>query len=190
VGRIRKGQPVRFSVDAFPGEVFAGTVGQIRLNAAMTQNVVTYTVIVETDNRSGKLLPYLTADLQFEIEHRTAALLVSNAALRWQPPPDRIAPQFRAAVGRSSGPSAAPAGTTAVGSAAVPAHEQAVVWTPEGPYVRPIAVRIGSSDGVNTEILSGDVSEGLPLVAGDESPHGESESASPFSPPMFGGGRR
>jgi HlyD family secretion protein len=65
IGRIHAELPVRFTVDAYPGEVFRGKVAQIRLNATMTQNVVTYTVVVVTDNLDGKLLPYLTANLQF-----------------------------------------------------------------------------------------------------------------------------
>jgi len=64
IGTIHRGQIVRFTVDAFPDEVFRGTVDKIRLNAAMTQNVVTYTVEITTDNSSGKLLPYLTASAQ------------------------------------------------------------------------------------------------------------------------------
>ena len=70
----RLDMPVRFTVDAYPGESFRGKVIQIRLNATMTQNVVTYTVVVETDNSDGRLLPYLTANVQFEVEaaHRTS----------------------------------------------------------------------------------------------------------------------
>jgi HlyD family secretion protein len=56
--------------DAYPKEVFAGKVAQVRLNATMTQNVVTYTVVVATDNSSGKLLPYQTAHLQFGVGTR------------------------------------------------------------------------------------------------------------------------
>src|SRR5262249_15863585 len=58
IGQIHAGQKVRFTVDTFPGEEFVGEVGKIRLNASMTQNVVTYTVEVNTDNSSGRLLPY------------------------------------------------------------------------------------------------------------------------------------
>ncbi|HMF13378.1 MAG TPA: efflux RND transporter periplasmic adaptor subunit, partial [Gemmataceae bacterium] len=85
IGQIHKGQAVTFTVDAHPGEVFKGTVSQIRLNATMTQNVVTYTVVVDTDNSSGKLLPYLTANLQFQISKSDNALLVPNSALRYTP---------------------------------------------------------------------------------------------------------
>src|SRR5206468_9275364 len=70
IGQIRQGQPAHFTVDAYPHETFAGVVSQIRLNATMTQNVVTYTVVVDTDNAHGKLLPYLTANVRFEVNRR------------------------------------------------------------------------------------------------------------------------
>ena len=74
-----------FTVDAHAGQTFHGTVSQVRLNATMTQNVVTYTVEVTTDNSAGRLLPYLTANLKFQVGERNEVLLVPNAALRWQP---------------------------------------------------------------------------------------------------------
>ena len=83
IGKIHPGQPVTFTVDAFPGETFRGEVGKVRLNASMTQNVVTYTVEIITDNSDGRLLPYLTANVQFELDRRSDVLLVPNAALRW-----------------------------------------------------------------------------------------------------------
>ena len=85
IGSIHEGQEVRFTVSSVPRETFEGKVSQIRLNASMTQNVVTYTVVVAVDNSGGRLLPYLTARLQFEVETRKGVLLVPNAALRWQP---------------------------------------------------------------------------------------------------------
>ncbi|MDO4528276.1 MAG: efflux RND transporter periplasmic adaptor subunit [bacterium] len=86
IGEIHEGQEVVFTVDAFPNKDFTGTVRRIRLNAAMSSNVVTYTVEVATENPEGVLLPYLTANVEF-ILGRSApdALLVPPAALRWQP---------------------------------------------------------------------------------------------------------
>ena len=101
IGKIHPGQPVTFTVDAFPGETFQGEVGKVRLNATMTQNVVTYTVEIVTDNSNGRLLPYLTANVQFELDRRGNVLLVPNAALRWTPPADQVAPEFREAVASS-----------------------------------------------------------------------------------------
>ena len=85
IGLIHAGQPATFTVDAFPGQVFTGEVGKVRLNATMTQNVVTYTVEVDTDNADGKLLPYLTANVKFVVGESKNVLLVPNAALRWSP---------------------------------------------------------------------------------------------------------
>ena len=95
IGSIHEGQPVTFTVSALPRDTFEGKVSQIRLNASMTQNVVTYTVVVAVDNSAGRLLPYLTARLQFEVERRKGVLLVPNAALRWQPLVRDVVPEAR-----------------------------------------------------------------------------------------------
>jgi len=95
IGRIRPGVKVHFTVDAYPNDSFLGEVLQIRLNASMTQNVVTYTVVVTTENKEMKLLPYMTANLLFEIERHENVLKVPNAALRWKPRPQQIAPDVR-----------------------------------------------------------------------------------------------
>ncbi|MGB9626865.1 MAG: efflux RND transporter periplasmic adaptor subunit, partial [Phycisphaerae bacterium] len=96
IGSIHPGQPVSFEVDAYPGRVFRGEVGKVRLNASMTQNVVTYTVEINTDNSDGTLLPYLTANVKFEVTQRKNVLMVPNAALRWIPGPTQVAPDARA----------------------------------------------------------------------------------------------
>ncbi len=92
IGHVNPGSPVRFTVDAFPGDTFTGEVRKVRLNATMTQNVVTYTVEIVTDNSNLKLLPYLTANVRFILDERKDVLTVPNAALRWSPPPEPAAP--------------------------------------------------------------------------------------------------
>jgi HlyD family secretion protein len=96
IGRIQPGVKVHFTVDAYPNTTFYGEVLQVRLNATMTQNVVTYTVVVTTENKDMKLLPYMTANLLFEIDRHENVLMVPNAALRWKPRPQQIAPEIRA----------------------------------------------------------------------------------------------
>ncbi len=91
IANIKVGQPVEFTVDARPREKFKGKVGKVRLNATMSQNVVTYVVEVETDNSDGRLLPYLTANLNFEVERINNAIYVPNAALRWRPTQEQVA---------------------------------------------------------------------------------------------------
>ncbi|MBU4010954.1 MAG: efflux RND transporter periplasmic adaptor subunit, partial [Proteobacteria bacterium] len=95
IGKIHSGQKVSFTVDAFPGELFHGEVGKVRLNASMSQNVVTYTVEIITDNSNGRLLPYLTANVQFELNRLENVILVPNAALRWTPSSEQVDPKFR-----------------------------------------------------------------------------------------------
>jgi HlyD family secretion protein len=107
IGNIFPGQAVSFTVDAYPGLEFHGEVGKIRLNATMTQNVVTYVVEINTDNSDGKLLPYLTANVRFEVARRQNVLMVPNAALRWSPAIEDMAPDVRptlAGNGQGRGP--------------------------------------------------------------------------------------
>ena len=95
-------------------------VTQIRLNASMVQNVVTYTVVVAFDNACGKLLPYLTALLEFEVAQRTGVLLVPKAALRWQPESSTSHRRHaRNTLGRSIG-----AGTKRIVGPAAPVGDQ------------------------------------------------------------------
>jgi HlyD family secretion protein len=112
IGQIAKGQKVTFTVDAFAGEAFLGNVNQIRLNATMTQNVVTYTVVVDTDNSDGRLLPYMTANLKFHVKQRKEILKVANSALRWIPDAKDVLPEARDAFqskGRGSPGAGSPA---------------------------------------------------------------------------------
>ena len=95
IGRIHVGQNAAFTVEAFPGRSFQGKVSQVRLNAQMTQNVVTYTVVVAIDNADGTLLPYLTAGVEFEVARHVGVLMVPNAALRMRPETAWIAPDAR-----------------------------------------------------------------------------------------------
>src|SRR5690606_4974608 len=85
VGQLREGQPVRFTVDAFPRREFSGRVKQVRLSATNTQNVITYPVIVSVDNPDGSLLPGMTANAEIEVSQRQQVLRVPNAALRYRP---------------------------------------------------------------------------------------------------------
>ena len=182
IGNIHPGQKVSFSVDAFPGERFSGTVGKIRLNATMTQNVVTYTVEVETDNASGKLLPYLTANVQFEVSNRSNVLLVPNAALRWNPKAVDIAPEFRAPTTKENG--TAPAEKTSQSTG----HGR--VWVKAGDFVRPVDVEIGATDTVSTEIKSGELQEGTEVVLGDavvDTSQKSGAANNPFAPQVLRG---
>jgi HlyD family secretion protein len=187
IGRIKPGQPVTFTVDAYPGEVFSGEVGKVRLNATMTQNVVTYTVEIITDNSSGKLLPYLTANVNFIVGERKNILLVPNAALRWTPQLSQVAAEFRGSPKKAKGPEA-PAQVKPEAKAGKEKQARGVVYVPQGALVLPVQVTLGLSDGSLTEVSSPDLKEGTPLVVGEmgSQPAGQpAPGGSPFTPQLF-----
>jgi HlyD family secretion protein len=86
VGRLKPGQPVTFSVNAYPNRNFEGRVRMVRLGAQTVQNVVTYTGVITVRNDDMALLPGMTANLQVTTDERRDALRVPNAALRFRPP--------------------------------------------------------------------------------------------------------
>ncbi len=86
IGLIELDGPATFTVDAFPGQRFAGRVVQIRKAAQVVQNVVTYTVVVAVGNPRGRLLPGMTANVRLVVAEKANALKVPNAALRFRPP--------------------------------------------------------------------------------------------------------
>ncbi len=199
IGSISKDQQVTFTVDAYPDKIFKGRVNKVRLNATMVQNVVTYTVEVNTPNDDGRLLPYLSANVQFKIGHWQGVLLVPNAAIRWSPRPDQIAPELQQASHPRVGPSNREigGGPGAVGTA----HNHGVkgiIWVEQGKFVRPIDVNVGLTDGTVTEVEGKDLIEGMRVVVGEhtrEVAKGSSEERSPFTPqnpfrPQSGGQRQ
>jgi HlyD family secretion protein len=195
IGKIHPGQPVNFTVDAFPGRSFQGEVGKVRLNASMTQNVVTYTVEIITENPSGLLLPYLTANVQFELDRRHDVLTVPNAALRWTPAPDQIVPEAQAAQAGNANPQSEirnpklkspPSGSASEGNTS-----RGTLWALEGKYVRPISIQVGPSDGSLTEVQGRGLAEGLQIVTGIQPrAMARTDSTNPFAPrfPRRGGG--
>ncbi|AEB08854.1 efflux RND transporter periplasmic adaptor subunit [Desulfobacca acetoxidans] len=187
IGNIHPGQPVTFVVDAYPRDTFKGVVGKVRLNATMTQNVVTYTVEVNTDNAEQKLIPYLTANVRFLVAKRQNVLLVPNAALRWRPQLAQIAPDFRQQYQKDES-----TGVLRTASAKAKKEEWGVgtLWVPKGAYIQPMEVRLGPSDGTFTEVQGPGLQEGLKVVAGEKrlaDEENSSGSPSPFTPKLFGG---
>jgi HlyD family secretion protein len=187
VGQIHPGQKVHFTVDAAPGRVFRGVVDQVRLNATMTQNVVTYTVVVNTDNSDRTLLPYLTANVEFEVKDLKHVLLVPNSALRFRPVVDQVAPDLRADYAKELRKKQA-----AKGSAEQPAvkidkerHDQGTVWVQDGDFVRPVKVTIGSTDGVQTQITGGDLRENTAVITGEVHVASSDNTSNPFAPKLF-----
>ncbi len=186
IGRIHPGLPVTFTVDAFPGETFHGKVGKVRLNASMTQNVVTYTVEIATDNSDGRLLPYLTANVQFQLLQVGNVLQTPNAALRWSPPTkegEAESATKQDGIKGSKGPA------SAQGQAGI--KNTGVLWVlDENQKPKRIEVRTGASDGTNTVVEGAELHEGMQAITGIRLPDsGKTGGANPFTP-QFGAGKK
>lgn len=166
VGRIKAGQRAAFTVDSFPTQTFAGEVNQIRKAPQILQNVVTYDVVIYVQNSEQKLLPGMTANVKIVIESRPSVVKVPNSALRFRPP------GAEAEGGGPRGPAAAPGGGPRQGPAGrdrQPGGEGTVgrvfVGGPDG-QPRPVMLRLGITDGNATEVLSGDLQPGTPVIVG------------------------
>ena len=184
IGNIKPGQPAPFTVDAYPGCVFQGKVNKIRLNASMTQNVVTYIVEVTTDNSDGKLLPYLTANVKFIMGRLNNILMVPNAALRWSPRLEQIAPGYNGGLATGSGGTPSPGNDPPAET-----RRNSTVWLPRDNFVRPVTVRLGLSDGTVTEVQSDDLKEGLEIVVGEQQNITDDATTNPFTPQTMKGKR-
>ncbi len=145
IGHIQPGMPVEFTIDTFPGTTFNGTVKRVRLNATMSQNVVTYIVEVVTDNSDGKLIPYLTANVKFIRDRRKQVLTVSNAALRFKPARELIAPEYRDMTFD---------------------EKAAIVYVAEGDFLRPVEVKTGLRAAGRVELIDPPLKEGDVIVYG------------------------
>ena len=149
IGNVKKGQKVTFTVDAYPNDVFHGTVSQVRLQATVTSNVVTYEVVIDAPNDDLKLKPGLTANITIITEEANDVLLVPVKALTFKPElpePPADAPKGIQAPTRPSFKD-------------LPANSK-VVFVKNEKGMRPTVVEVGMTNGIKTEIVSG-------LAAGD-----------------------
>jgi len=162
IGRIADGQRALFTVDAFRDREFTGVVRQIQKSPLMMQNVVTYTVIVTTENADERLLPGMTASVRLVIDERAGALRVPDAALRFRPANVEGAP-----------PPSRPAGR---GTAGI--EREATVWVVgEDGRAKAVPVVVGASDGSLSEVVRGNLTEGQEVIVGIAEPERRSASA-------------
>lgn len=200
IGRIKPGQQVTFTTDAFPAETFEGEVRKVRLNATMTQNVVTYTVEIVTGNENLKLLPYLTANVKFTMDRRDDVLAVPNAALRWSPPGAEPAasaggdrrPNGSSGSNGSDGSSHPASRPERPGRGGGRGGSRGTVWVLDGGQLQSVSVRTGLSDGTLTEVTGEELREGAQVVVGEQAAGSRpgSETSNPFAPQSPFGGRR
>lgn len=197
IGRVKAGQPVRFTVKAYAGRTFPGTVSQVRLQSATEQNVVSYTVVVAVKNPAGLLLPGMTATVEFVTATAKGILKVPNAALRFRPPQEALAKlaeagrRERPSAGAGLGPARAgrPASGDPPGGRPDGDGSSALLWTTDGDGgLKPLPVRTGLTDGQSTEVSSAQLVAGTQVVAGTQKGSKTAEETkNPFQQQRQGG---
>ena len=143
IGEVKEGQPVSFTVFAYPRRRFSGSVAQVRLQPTIEAGVVKYNCVIHVDNTDLALKPGMTATVSIEVAHRDDVLTVPGAALRYVPPwPQEQLDQVRA--GLESG--------------------QAIVWRVDGTTLAPLTVSSGIIGEKRTEVSGAELSDGMTIA--------------------------
>ncbi|MBC8874801.1 MAG: efflux RND transporter periplasmic adaptor subunit [Planctomycetes bacterium] len=162
--------PVQFTVDAYPDDLFEGTIKEIRFSSTSMQNVVTYPVIVSAANPDLKLLPGMTASISFRVDERKDVIKIPNAALRFYPEAEYVRQEDRKLLeGARESEDDEDGASDLILSAEEKAEarrkrKQRHVWVLDGELLRAISVEMGLIDNRFTELVSGELKEGQKLV--------------------------
>jgi len=185
VGQIAVDNPVTFTVDAFPEMVFHGDVVQVRIAPTIQSNVVTYTVVIGVDNKTGKLLPGMTATVTIETARKDDALKIASAATRFRPTTERAAAP-------ASGQGAQVKKTVPHDGGDRASMALVYVLSPTKDLIKK-RVKTGLSTTSEIEIVEG-LSEGDSVVTGmtgassaQSSSSSSQQTTNPFQPPRMGG---
>ncbi len=200
IGQVKEGNKVLFTVDAFPDDEFAGEVIQIRLEPTISQNVVTYNVLIDAPNPDLKLMPGMTANLNIMVAKESNVLKIESKALRYSPSQDVLIEMRKQMMSNRNNEGTArpmpggtsrgqiPTGAMRTGgmqgmlSRDLPDGE-ALVWVKTEKLIRPKRIKTGLSDGSYTTIIEG-LDEGEEVVTGENKKKKEQngEQKSPFLP--------
>ena len=209
IGQIKVGQPVQFTVQSYPGQSFTGTVKQVRLQSTTTDNVVNYTAVISVKNPDGKLLPGMTATVQFLTASADNVLAVPNSALRIKPTEEMLADagikQTASSTTSQPGPTTSAAGTasrpaggrspTGYGkrSTSSAPSASATLWVVDtAGTLHALRVHTGLSDGTKTAVTGQDLTQGTEVVTSlvaDPSQAPAAPAAAAKSPFQSQGGR-
>ena len=200
IGMCRVGQPVHFTVDAYPDQNFRGTISQIRLNATVNQNVVTYPVIIDVPNPDLALRPNMTANVTIDVAVAADVLRIPNAALRWRPEEKTASsgasPEERAARSTADrGPAAATKQFDKTSGGKPRKAGQTVYTIGADGLGEPKAVEIrgGVTDNRFTQVVSGELKPGDTVIVGLVTAKADASGARPpgtGASPGGPGGRR
>jgi HlyD family secretion protein len=192
IGNVKVKQEATFSVDSYPEETFRGEVSQIRLAPVITQNVVTYNVIIDVDNPQQKLMPGMTATVSIEVTHKENVIRVPLQAARFTPPADdeeeKPATARREQRGGTNGKPSPEQGEKSAKRMA----ERARLWILENGKPKAVFVQKGIQNTRFMEIVESNLKEGDEIIVGTNAPQGQQQvgTNNPFAPRMPGGGGR
>jgi len=162
VGQIREGQEATFSVDAYPNQRFPAKINQVRYAAQTVDGVVTYETVLIVDNSDLLLRPGMTATAEIIVKKVENVVLIPNASLRFTPPPEKRSNSGRGLLGALWSHPPRPKSQNKKKTSGY--QNQQRVWTLREGQLVPVVVTIGATDGVMTEVISGDVVPGSTLV--------------------------
>jgi HlyD family secretion protein len=197
IGQIKESQPVQFTVQSYPKEQFSGHVKQVRLQSTTTDNVVNYTAVISVENKGGKLLPGMTATVQFTTASATDVLTVPNAALRIKPTAAMLADAGAAGSQQGSGRTSQQGTSGQRKTTTRSAQPASVLWYVDAnKTLHRARVTTGITDGQKTEVTNPAITEGTQVVVAvtaDASTAAATTSAqttNPFQPSRPPGGGR
>lgn len=171
ISRVRVGQPVTFTVDAYPDTPFTARVAQVRSAPVVTQNVVTYVVVITVANPELKLKPGMTANVAIEVGRKDNVLKVPKAALRYKPRSDKEESDEPRATGRPAGMKGKQEG-----------GQRVFVLSAEKKPV-PVKIVTGLGNDSHVEVAGGGLKEGDPVIVQETTPKSK-QKKSGGGPPM------
>lgn len=162
VGKVRKGQKAAFSVSAYPNRTFEAMISEVHYGSSTTSGVVTYETVLKVNNSDLSLRPGMTATADITVKKVENAILAPSSALRFTPPVQEGKKPSAGLVGsllpRPPSPSTKPRNDIDANK------KQQRVWTLKDGQLTAIPVTIGSTDGIMTEVIAGDIEIGMLLV--------------------------
>ncbi len=167
IGKVREGQKATFSVSAYPNRTFSAHITQARYGSSTTSGVVTYETVLKVDNKDLALRPGMTATADITVQEIADALLVPNAALRFTPVVQEEAVSSGGSLVSKLLPR--PPQTARTQNGQDKDKKQQKVWTLQDERPAAIAITTGASNGILTEVVSGNIEPGLKLLVDTES---------------------
>jgi HlyD family secretion protein len=203
IGKVKDGQRVEFTVDAYPDDRFEASVSEVRLQPVINNNVVTYVVILNAPNPDKKLMPGMTATATIYVEEKANVLILSGKALRFRPDTSYINKMMIERENHLSGgdknlnavhsqmPSGESSGQAVLASSGthnnLTAEKRGIVWVMDEQHgLRRNMVKVGIDNGTTVEILSG-LNEGDKVIISMS--NGDEESSSQDPDPVKDGPR-